>query len=182
MRKKLITAIIALTLALSCLVGVTVAWLYTSTDEVVNTFTPSDIEISLTEDPERTFQMIPGVSYTKNPVVAVDGIKTNVDIYLFVKIEEAGATQWLEYTTTLTEANEWYKVPGENNVWYRVVKTTDTLKEWHILAGDTVKISENLTKDQMPTSNPTLTFTAYAIQQVGFNTPEAAWAEASKLG
>ena len=181
MKKGLIIAA-AMILAVCLGIGGTLAYLYTQTADVVNTFTVGDIGITLTETPNNngawTAQMIPGKEYTKDPVVKVLRPETNVDIYLFVKFEELNdAVKYLNYTSTLTTANGWTLL--ETGVWYRVVKATDSPVEWHLLEGDKVTIdSEEVKKDTFDsiTNLPKLVYTAYAIQTEGF-TPETAWAK-----
>lgn len=167
-------------------VGVTVAWLTDTTTEIVNTFSPSNIGISLTETSAKEFHLVPGVEYTKNPIVAVDTTKTDVDIYLFVEFNEVNnPSTYLDYTSTLTETNGWLQdATLPTNVWYRKVLASDTsAKEWHLLAGDTVTVKATLEKDDMPaaTAKPQLTYKAYAIQVSGFATPKLAWDEVSTL-
>lgn len=171
MAKKIafVVTVFVLVFSLTMSIGCTIAWLFTETPELVNTFTPSDVEISLTENCSDTFQMIPGEVYTKDPKVSVNGAKTNMDIYLFVKFEASdNADTFLSYTTTLTEANGWKLVEGETNIWYRVVKTTDTEKSWDLLVENKVTINESVTKAQLnalTTGNyPTLNFDAAAVQ------------------
>lgn len=192
MRKRLITAIIALSLALCCLVGVTMAWLMDETPTVENTFTYGDVTITLKESPvdangqkngdavegtKNSYAMIPGNEYYKDPVVAVAA--NSETCYLFVKFEEIGdASEYLEYTSTLNTTKGWTLVPGTRNVWYReVVKSTDE-QSWHLLEGD--KITVNADKVQKDTFNsestlPALKYTAYAAQKANL-TVEQAWA------
>jgi len=188
---------IALALALVLLVGAavggTIAWLIDKTAPVTNTFTTAGIDIDLTETFNTaskeggqmdtwTAQMIPGKEYKKDPVVAVDGTKTDIDVYLFVKFEEKNnASTYLTYTSLLNEANGWDLVDGQTNVWWREVKTTDGIKSWHLLEGDKVTVKNTVTKNNMTdAANAELVYTAYAIQKEGFATAELAWAEASK--
>jgi cell division septal protein FtsQ len=49
MQKKFVIAMIALCLCMCCLVGVTVAWLTSTTGEVKNIFTVGDVKITLDE-------------------------------------------------------------------------------------------------------------------------------------
>lgn len=185
---KTMMIVLAVMLVVGCSIGGTIAWLTDTTKTVTNTFTPSDIAITLTEtkgvvDGKWEKEMVPGVSYDKDPVVAVDENKTDIDCYLFVKFEENEAAQtYLEYTSTLNTDNGWKLVPDQTNVWYRVVETTDDTKSWHLLADDEVTVSSTaVTKDTMATAAAAkLTYTAYAIQYVGFETNvTAAWAQAS---
>lgn len=191
--KKMFVAMLAIALLIGCTIGGTIAWLMDSTDAVVNTFSPSDIEITLTE----TFntdtnndnkldawqqEMVPGKEYDKNPVVAVDGTKTDIDCYLFVRfVEEGNPSAYLTYTSTLTTANGWTQVPGTTGVWYRIVNVADSTKEWHLLDGDKITVKgDAVTKENMATaSQAKLTYEAYAIQTVGFeDNPAGAWTKA----
>lgn len=196
--KKKVLSIVAVVLVLCCAIGGTLAWLTAKSDVVTNTFAPSDINITLTETPNTDTDndgkadawkadMIPGFSYAKDPVVTVKG--GSVDCYLFVKFEENGnPATYLTYTSTLTTANGWTQGDDMNipsNVWYRVVKATDTTKTWNLLAGDTIAVKDTVTKDNMATAaNAELVYTAYATQLyksngVEFSAAEA-WTNASK--
>lgn len=195
MKKKTLALLLAMVMVLGATIGVTLAWLTDKTDSVTNTFTVGDIKIELKEtwnadgDDDDTIndhweaQLIPGKEYTKDPVVSVDETETNVDCYLFVKFEEENTpTTYLTYTSTLTAANGWTLVNNTTNVWYRVVKTDDNVKLWHLLDGDKVTVNTALTKEDMPAADatPELVYTAYAIQKEGFATAELAWAEVSE--
>ena len=200
MKKKiLISAIVALSLSLLIAVGGTVAWLLDSTDEITNTFTPSDVEITLTEtfnaDLDNSVpgndawvaQMIPGVSTVKDPVVTVTN-KTNVEIYLFVEVTITNSPDtYLNYDLTLDDGT-WEQLTTANNVWYIRVSPSNTAQSWHLLNGDTVSVKNTVTKEMMAglynadgTVNgnacPTITFKAYAMQTATFDNAEAAWAE-----
>ena len=198
MRKKLLITIACLSVILCTLITGTIAWLIDDTDPIVNTFTPSNIEVALTEENHGTdykFQMIPGKTYAKDPNVKVT---TDIPCYVFVKVEEnLGA--WNEFKTegknfkTFLEysiAEGWTAVPGATGVYY--FKTANSTTKY-VLTGDAVnengKITvsgANVTKammdklyenDAVIENVPKLSFTAYACQQEGFATPEAAWAE-----
>lgn len=190
MRKKLITAVIALTLVLTSLVGVTVAWLSVNTDPVTNTFSPSNIGLTLTET-ERTYKMVPGTEIAKDPKVTVTN---DIDCYVFVKV--AKTTNFDTYMTYRI-AGGWSEVTsaadGDYKVYYREVKADDNNKTFSVLDGDKVVVPNTVTKTDMDklydtngavvTANqPKMTFTAYAIQKTGFATAAEAWAEAQKLG
>lgn len=198
--KKKLALVLAVVMVFAVTVGATLAWLTDTTTEVKNTFTVGGIDITLTEtwntdtDSDKvndswSAQLIPGKEYAKDPVVAVDGTKTNVDCFLFVKFEEKNTpAEYLDYTSTLTVANGWTELTS--GVWYRIVKTTDTTKSWELLDGNKVTVKTDLTKEEMPatTATPELVYTAYAIQTEGFAEDldnvtsaeaQAAWAEVS---
>ena len=192
MKKRTIALLLALVLVLGAAIGGTIAWLTSTTQTIENTFTVGDVAITLTEtwntdsDDADTIadswsaKMIPGTTYTKDPVVAVTS-DTNVDCYLFVKFEETdNPDTYLNYTSTLTTANGWTKGDGTDipsNVWYREVKTTDTVKSWHLLEGDEVAVDATaVTKSNMTdAAKAKLTYTAYAVQKDNVATAAAAW-------
>lgn len=66
MKKKTVALFAAFVLIVVSIVGGTLAWLTDQTEGIVNTFTTSDIHVTLTEsvdtdgDGKQSFQMIPG--------------------------------------------------------------------------------------------------------------------------
>ena len=183
-KKKLLLAVACMALAVCSLVTGTLAWLTAKTTPVVNTFAPSSITLSLTGTIAE-WKMIPGETYTYTPVVAVT---SDIDCYLFVKFEELNsASTYLTYTSVLNDSNGWNQGDGTNipsNVWYRVVGKDDETKSWNLLVGDTIVVKGNTVNagNIATAANAKLQYTAYAIQQLGFATPEAAWAEAQTFG
>ena len=185
---KTLVLALAVMLIVGATVGGTIAWLTAQTESVVNTFSATDIKVTLEETKGLNEQgkwknaMVPGVSYDKDPVVTVTD-ETTVDCYLFVKfVENDAARTYLNYTSTLTEANGWKVVPDESDVWYRIVKTTDETKSWNLLEGDKVTVNgETVTKENMATaSQASLTYKAFAVQLSSGNgnfAPEVAWAK-----
>ena len=180
MKKRTLGLLLALTLTLGCLAGGTLAYLTSQTDTVTNTFTVGSVAIDLTETKapdgsaltgQWSAKLIPGASYDKNPVVSVDA--GSEDCYLFVKFD-AAQDDALVYTSALTAAKGWTQLTGEN-VWYRTVAAADTTRAWHLIDGDTVAVSTELTNETMPQSSLTLTYTAYAVQTAGFTTAADAW-------
>ncbi len=192
--RKMLLMVASMALVLGLAIGGTIAWLTDVTAPVTNTFTPSDIEITLTEtanqdDGTWKAQIIPGKTYAKDPVVAVDGAKTNVDVYLFVKFTEGDSANYLTYNSLLNEDNDWTPVEGQTNVWWREVKTNDATKSWNLLGGidgfadGYVTVKDSVTTENMAAAAASkLEYKAYAIQTVGFDDADDAWAEVSKLG
>lgn len=205
MRRMLFTLALVLVVAVAS-VGGTIAWLKVSTEPVVNTFTVGDINITLTETATTTvdgkqtkqFKIIPGVDIDKDPKVTV---KANSEAcWLFVKVEEDNWPTVTETigdlettgTTTVRKVNyeivrDWQKltgVAGVDNVYYRKVNATTADAVFNVLKDNKVTVSQNLTKTDVATiknaGTPTLTFTAYAVQQDGIaDNPATAWAQAS---
>lgn len=192
---KLVALLLALTLVIGCVAGGTVAWLIDTTPSVMNTFTFGDINIKLEETTGNDYKVIPGKAIAKDPKVTV--LADSEACYLFVKVEEQN---WPTKTVdgkqvkmlTYSLAEEWTPLPDNAGVYYRTVDeaTAKAGIAYYVLAGEgndeyengVVKANENLTKTDIQafaTDKPTLTFTAYAVQQDGIDTVEAAWAKIS---
>ena len=175
---KLVVAMLAVTLLIGCAIGGTVAWLTAKTDPVVNTFTYGDINIKLTETTGKDYKIIPGVDIPKDPKVTVNA--NSEACWLFVKVQESGT--FVADKVTYSIADGWTALAGQTGVYYREVGATTAGTDFAVLKDNKVTVSDTLTKEDIKsiTTNPTLTFTAYAVQKDGFDTAAAAWAEASK--
>lgn len=172
MKKTLIT-ILATVLVCCCVVGGTLAWLTDKTDPVKNVFTVGDIEITLTESANLDLKIIPGKEIKKDPVVTVKA--DSEACWLFVKIEETNWSAKLTYDV----ADGWHEL--ETGVYYRQVSAKDTDQEFYVLDENKVTVSDTLTSAEMETmanAQPTLTITAYAVQQENISDVATAWATA----
>lgn len=187
---KLFAMMLAVALLVGGAVGGTLAWLTARTDPVVNTFTYGDINISLSETkPEgKQAKIIPGVDIEKDPKVTVKA--KSEACWLFVKVVEANWPDFKETDNTtrkvkyevMTGENGWTKltgVEGVDNVYYREVGAVTADTDFAVLKDNKVTVSDNLTKTEVNgiTANPTLTFTAYAVQRDGIDTAADAWAK-----
>lgn len=204
-RRVALTLVLMLTVALVS-IGGTLAWLTAQTDEITNTFTVGDINITLTETPNTdtdgdevddtwTAKLIPGEEYAKNPTVGV--VAGSEECYLFVKATEVNnPSTYLDYSYTMDADNSgWNKLTGVNlnaneTVWYRVVDASENAYSAELLTGNKVTVKDDLLKKGttgttapvMPSDNasaPTITFQAYAVQKDNVDTAADAWA---KLG
>ena len=177
---KTLVALLSLVLLLGCSLSGTLAWLADKTDPVTNTFTVGDIDITLVET-TTDYKIVPGVNIAKDPKVTVEA--DSEACWLFVKVDEDnwptftesdGTTRKVKYTI----AGGWTKLTGvEDNVYYRQVSASTEDQTFPVLAGDTVTVSDTLTKGELQkiTTKPTLTFTAYAVQQEGVADAKTAW-------
>lgn len=160
----------------------TMAYL-TSSDEVVNTFTVGNVVITLdetdvddsTKDAERdqanSYKLMPGHTYTKDPIVHVDS--TSENCYLFVKVDNQIAA--IEAETTVAQqmaAKGWVAVDGATGVY--VYTQNDALAV--VEGGSNVTVFDNFTvagtvdNTTLATyENKTITVNAYAIQADGFS-------------
>lgn len=168
--KALVLTLVVM-LIVGCTVGGTLAWLTDSTAEVKNTFTTSDINITLEESKDLDLKMVPGDTITKDPKAKVE--TGSEECWLFVKIEKSSN---FDSFMTYEVADDWEKGTGTGEgkngvpegVVFRKVTTTDINKEFAVLKGNQVSVKGDVTKTQMEgltaENYPTLTFTAYASQ------------------
>ena len=175
---KAFTAMLALTLVLAAYwaVGGTAAWLAAKSDPIASTFTFGDINITLTEtDHQEQIKIIPGVDIPKDLKVTVQA--DSVDCWLFVKVVETGT--FVNGKVTYSIDDGWTKGNGAipEGVYYREVKGVTADSVFSVLKDDKITVSETLTKADIQniTDEPTLTFTAYAVQKEGINTAAEAW-------
>ena len=177
---KAFTAMLALTLVLAAYwaVGGTAAWLAAKSDPIASTFTFGDINITLKdEDPqEGQIKIIPGVDIPKDLKVTVQA--DSVDCWLFVKVKENGT--FVDGKVTYSIADGWIKGNGTQipkDVYYREVREVTAERAFSVLKDDKITVSNELTKQDIQNiTDPTLTFTAFAVQMEGINTAAEAWA------
>ena len=182
MKKKSLALVLALAMIVVCVVGGTLAWLIDKTGPVTNTFTTSDVDITLTET-TTNYQMIPGYTITKDPKVTV--LAGSEKCYLFVKVDKSAN---FDTFMTCTIATGWTQGDGTDipsNVYYREVETSTDNQEFAVLKNDQVTVRGDVTKTMLngltEATQPTLTFTAYACQYNSSNgtsfTAADAWAK-----
>lgn len=171
---------IALTLCvmfvvLAASIGGTVAWLTDTTTPVTNTFTAGDINITLTESENLDLKMVPGKTIKKDPKVTVE--TGSEDCWLFVKVEKSAN---FDSFMTYAISTGWTALTGVDGVYYREAKAGESFS---VLADDKVTVKEGVTKQQLEAvktaSQPTLKFTAYAVQKAGINDAATAWEKVS---
>lgn len=167
MKKRTLALLLALILCVGCAIGGTVAWLITKTDTITTTFTAGNINIELTETTGNAFKFVPGAEIEKNPEVTVKANSENC--WLFIEIVETnnpladGQSQYIIYAID----NGWSAVPNQNGVYYRKVSSSTSDQAFAVLADNKVTVPSSITKEQIDTLGdfqPTLKFTAYAIQ------------------
>lgn len=203
---KTLVLLLAVMLLIGGTIGGTLAYLSTKSNEVKNTFTPSDISITLTESnpTNQTAKMVPGATIAKDPKVKVNS--GSEPCYLFVKIDAkngvvpADTTDTSSAYVTYEVATGWTKLETTETtdgtvVYYREVTnnetdTTNALtenKSFDILKNNEVQVLSSVTKDMMTTikndttKQPTLTFTAYAVQLAHVDSAADAWSQAKDL-
>lgn len=178
--KKTLISVIAIVLTCFCLIGTTFAWLVTKSDPVVNTFTSGNINISLSKQTATNHKIVPGATLTEKPQATVEA--DSEDCWLFVKIEKtANFDTFLAYEI----AEGWTQLGENTGVYYLQVLTSTEDQTFGILKGDVINAKTEPTKEMYDSINsdnyPTLTFTAYAVQLLGFASADSAWEEAKNL-
>lgn len=180
MKKKILVACLCVALAVLTIAGTTLAYLTATTESVTNTFTVGNIDITLAET-KTDFKMVPGSTIAKDPKVTVKA--GSEDCWLFVKVEKStNLDRFISYTI----ADGWTALTGVENVYYCEVSAATIDTDYAVLKDNQVTVKDTVTKPMMDAitkgtdTNPTLTFTAYAIQKAGFTTVADAWAEVSK--
>lgn len=178
---KALVALLAFVLVIGCSLGGTLAWLTDETDEVTNTFTVGDINITLDET-TKDYKILPGVDIPKDPKVTVEA--NSEACWLFVQVKEDNWPEFKENDETTRKVNYsiaegWKEL--ESGVYYREVnaETAEKGETYGVLLNNEVTVSDTLTKSEIAEvkkqGQPLLTFTAYAVQKEGVNTAAEAW-------
>lgn len=171
----------------------TVAWLVSKPESTVSTFTLGDINITLKESDfgSQPIKIIPGIDIKKDPKVTV--MANSEACWLFVKVEEGNWPEFEEANGTRKVSysvnNGWNVLKNTPGVYFREVSAEEAQKgiDYTVLAGNescpsgVIKVSQELTKEEINSissygNQPSLTFTAYAVQRTGIDTADAAWA------
>ena len=195
--KKAILLVACAALLVGVSVMGTLAYLQAETDPITNTMTVGKVVITLNEalvniqgeklnkdgavaqDGDQladritsgnSYKLVPGQTYTKDPIVHVDAASENC--YLFVKVVNGIAAIEKDGDTMIAkqmEAKGWSWI-GATDVYYH----SDVAK-----AGDDVAVFDSFTiadnKDLSAMEGKTITITAYAVQADGFSDAQSAW-------
>lgn len=164
-------ALLALVLVIGCVAGGTVAWLVATSDTVTNTFTYGNINIGLTETTGTNYKVIPGTVIEKDPKVTVKA--GSEACWLFVKVEKVGTFTGMSYEI----ADDWTEL--ESGVYYRLVDAVTADTSFEVIKGNEITVSETLTKENIPSAQPTLKITAYAVQKENIPDAATAWKAAN---
>lgn len=203
---KSIALLLALALLAGGAVGGTLAWLLDSTDKIENTFSPSSIDVTLSETTQ-AYKMVPGWTIAKDPKVQISA--DSEDCYLFIKVEKTGGNVTIDEKTygfddfiAYAIADGWKTLdvgtyPG---VYYMEIEGAEKKgTEYGILdSGSYVtytwsanqvltkpEVTEEMMEALTEATYPKLNITAYAVQLYKSNTvkfsPAEAWAQAAAM-
>lgn len=174
---KAFAALLAVTLLVGSAIGGTLAWLTSKSDSLVNTFTIGNVAITLEETTGNDYKVPPGVPVAKDPKVTVTA--GSEACWVFVEIQES--ENWPD-GLTYEPAAGWTPLTSEAGVYYRdVASDSSQNQDFYVLAGEgngelqngMITVSEDI--NTLGETEPSLTFTAYAIQKEGIETAEDAW-------
>ena len=186
---KVLVVLLAVALLVGGVVGGTLAWLISQSQEIENTFVVGNVgELKMMEKnkdakdltaAEKTFTIVPGVEIKKDPKVVYTPVSGDdivpVDAFVFIEVDAEGWTQnGNAYSSTFlnwTVDSGWtyLQTTGSKAVFYRVVaKDASGPLTFPIITGDTITVNSNIKVENVKanTVNPgNLAFTAYAIQK-----------------
>lgn len=180
--KALILTLCAVLLVAASVLG-TMAYL-TDNKTVTNTFTVGQVKIKLDEAKvdeagnavgtdrvqSNSYKLLPGHTYTKDPIVHVDS--TSEDCYLFVKVaNEITAIEGEPTVAAQMTEKGWVAVDGAAGVYVYTQNSTPAVVagDSNVTVFDNFTISGTVDNATLATyNNKTITVTAYAIQADGF--------------
>lgn len=172
MKKGSLWIILISALILTAGIGVTLAYLVASSGFLENSFTVGTVEISLTETTGTEYKLTPGISLQKDPTVTVKG--GSEGCWLFVRIEKSpGFDQYCSFAVE----NGWTGLSGYAGVYYRKIEFSHSDQTVPVLKDNQVLVRDTVTEKQLNelSEQPTLSFTAYAIQSSSVTSPQEAW-------
>lgn len=202
--KKLVIAVVALSLALVAFAGVSLAWLVSQSTTVENTFSIGKVAITLDEakvdvygdkvdnngdsvidDKDRvtanTYKIVPGEEYTKDPIVhvAVESEPCYVYVKLVNPLVPIIADTTIEAQMT---ANGWSLLDATNGIWVynTIVDAREEAKNIPVFASFTIKGDEVSNTDDAVNKisdyeNAKILVTAYAVQSANMASAQDAW-------
>ncbi len=193
---KSIALLLALALLAGGAVGGTLAWLLDSTDKIENTFSPSSIDVTLSETTQ-AYKMVPGWTIAKDPKVQISA--DSEDCYLFIKVEKTyGFDDFIAYA--IADGWKTLDVVTYPGVYYMEIEGAEKKgTEYGILdsgsygtytwSANQVLTKPEVTEEMMEAlteaTYPKLNITAYAVQLYKSNTvkfsPAEAWAQAAAM-
>lgn len=195
--KKLVIAVVALSLALACVVGSTLAFLVAESETVTNTFTYGNIQIELWENPldadgnfdtdNKNYEgleylkVVPGDEVKKNPTVTVKEDSENCYVYVLVTNNLIStAENAVTPVATLNIKENWISIETSgNSTLYRYTTNPQTAGDYNVF--DEVSFSGDLKVadiETLKTIEDAIVIKAYAHQSD--NTTMAVADEAAK--
>lgn len=196
--KKALLLVLCAVLMVGASVFGTLAYL-TDQEAVTNTFSVGSVGLSLDEAKvtpdgvpvtgadrvhDNEYHLLPGMSYTKDPVIHVD--LNSEDSYIFVKVENAIAdyeaatentTNGYKSIADQIDNNDWTPLDGVENVYYKTYTKGQNDKDLEVFANFKIDGMANtvLGWDAITPETTKVNVTGYAVQKAGFGTAKQAW-------
>ena len=161
---------------------------------MTNTFTVGNVKITMdemdvdnstedaTRDQNNSYKLMPGQTYTKDPIIHVDANSENC--YLFVTVDNQIAAIEATGDTAVAkqmEAKGWKAVEGQTNLYVYVgtaAGASDPLavmKGTNVAVFEKIVVSDDATNDDLnKVDTKTIVVNAYAVQEEGFTGKTAA--------
>lgn len=201
MKKKILVACLCVALAVLTVAGTTLAYL-TSQQTVTNTFTVGNVKITMDEkdvdndtntadnvaingeqrDKANSYKLMPGQTYTKDPIIRVDANSENC--YLFVTVDNQISSIEATGNTTVAAqmaANGWQAVENQTNLYVYIGKAEGASAPLAVAKSNNVPVfakivvSDDATNTSLEAVNgKTIVVNAYAVQTEGFTNKTAA--------
>lgn len=155
--------------------SITVAYLTSESNTVVNTFVSGKVDIDLIEtsniDPKQstyknTYKMYPGAVIDKDPKVIVK--KDSEECYLYVGIQNGLVTQKNGEATTNIDTNLWKKIAKDSYIYryHEPIKSSD--KDQTIVVFTKLTIPTEFNNEDMKNLNGNAIYVnAFAVQKNG---------------
>ncbi len=170
-KNLLVSAVSVVTAATLLFSGATYAYLQDETEDKVNTFNPNKVLVDLVETKGPEYEIIPGTTVDKDPVVYVDN---TVPAYVYVEVNDT-SNGLIKYELE----DGWVLLDGTDNVYYREVAAKETPEAdpqaFHFIKGDKVSFDKSIQNSDMTKEDGktlvdpyTLTFKASAVQKEPF--------------
>ena len=181
--KRIVAVLLTAALMVGGIAGGTYAWLISKTDEVVNTFSYGDINISIEEtdtgkdgdsdENTNTYKMMPGETIGKDPKITVEA--DNEACWLYVKLTRSVDPEFDKFMT-YDIADGWYELTKDaakgEYVYFRYgdADTDSTGVTYPVIKDNSVTVKSTVTKEMFDalTAYPTLKVKGYAMQYAGF--------------
>ena len=205
LKKALLLALCAVLVVGGSILG-TLAYL-TDTETVTNTFTVGDIRITLDEavtntegkpmkgntlaatvaEADRTsegneYHLLSGLTYTKDPVLTVEG--GSESCYIYIQVDNGILALETVGTTSIAEqikANGWTELEGVENVYWKSHSQSAADTKYATFTNFTID-GDKVDGAMLSTyQGATVTVTGYAVQKAGLSDAKAAW-EAAGFG
>ncbi len=181
--KKLIIAVVALSLALVSFAGVTVAWLVAESAEVENTFSVGRIALNLTETPS-DYKIVPGTTQAKDPTITVTSGSEPCFVYVLIT-NNLVVDGNVVGTPDINNAN-WIPIGTSGNTTlyrYKNSEVNALLGEQSLPVFTEVEYAETIKLNDMDTlENKTIVLKAYAHQSANRTKEQADEAIAAIAG